>query len=132
MGVLQLLLTQPKEPLQLRSDWAAFLMAQIVFGLVWSGLFAGGEWALTDAHISWSWPVVAALVYVAVGPAVIAYRCWGMGVQRVGPAMAGFFSNLTPLFAALLSAAFLGELPHFYHAVAFLLIVGGIVVSSRR
>ena len=55
-----------------------------------------------------------------------------MGVQRVGPAIAGFFSNLTPLFAALPSAAFLGELPQPYHALAFLLIVGGIVVSSRR
>ena len=126
------LLSQPKEPTAIRSDWAAFLMAQIVFGLGWSALFAGSEWALTDAHISWSWPLVAALVFVAVGPAVIAYRCWGMGVQRVGPSVAGFFSNLTPLFAALLSAAFLGELPHMYHAAAFLLIVSGIVVSSRR
>lgn len=126
------LLSQPKEPAEIRCDWAAFLLAQIVFGLAWSGAFAAGEWALTDAHINWGWPLAAALLYVAVGPAVIAYRCWGMGVQRVGPAIAGFFSNLTPLFAALLSAAFLGELPHIYHAVAFVLIVGGIVVSSRR
>jgi len=126
------LLSQPKEPSEIRGDWAAFLMAQIVFGLGWSGAFAAGEWALTDAHIAWGWPLAAALLYVAVGPAVIAYRCWGMGVQRVGPAIAGFFSNLTPLFAALLSAAFLGELPHLYHAIAFVLIVGGIVVSSRR
>jgi drug/metabolite transporter (DMT)-like permease len=116
----------------IRSDWAALLMAQIVFGLGWSGLFAGGEWALLDVRIDWGWPLVAALIYVAVGPAVIAYRCWGIGVQRVGPAMAGFFANLAPLFAALLSAAFLGELPHIYHALAFLLIVGGIVVSSSR
>ncbi|WP_332775807.1 DMT family transporter [Polaromonas sp.] len=126
------LLSQPKEPAEIRDDWAAFLMAQIVFGLGWSGFFSAGEWALTDAHISWGWPLATALLYVAVGPAVIAYRCWGMGVQRVGPAIAGFFSNLTPLFAALLSAAFLGELPHLYHALAFLLIVGGIVVSARR
>lgn len=126
------LLSQPKEPPEIRRDWAAFLLAQIAFGLAWSGAFAAGEWALTDAHIQWGWPLAAALLYVAVGPAVIAYRCWGMGVQRVGPAIAGFFSNLTPLFAALLSAAFLGELPHLYHAVAFVLIVGGIVVSSRR
>ncbi len=126
------LLSQPKEPPDIRNDWAAFLMAQIVFGLGWSGLFAASEWALTDAHIVWGWPLAAALVYVAVGPAVIAYRCWGMGVQRLGPAIAGFFSNLTPLFAALLSAAFLGELPQLYHALAFVLIVGGIVVSARR
>jgi drug/metabolite transporter (DMT)-like permease len=126
------LLAQPEATPALRSNWAAFLMGQIIFGLGWSGLFAGGEWALTDAHIQWSWPLAAALLYVAVGPAVIAYRCWGIGVQRVGPAMAGFFANLTPLFAALLSAAFLGELPQLYHALAFVLIVGGIVVSSRR
>ena len=126
------LLSLTKEPGDIRNDWAAFLMAQLIFGLGWSGLFAAGEWALTDAHISWGWPLAAALLYVAVGPAIIAYRCWGMGVQRVGPAIAGFFSNLTPLFAALLSAAFLGELPHAYHALAFVLIVGGIVVSSRR
>jgi drug/metabolite transporter (DMT)-like permease len=116
----------------LRGDWAALLMAQIVFGLGWSGLFAAGEWALTDAQIVWGWPLGVALVYVAIGPAIIAYRCWGIGVQRVGPAVAGFFANLAPLFAALLSAAFLGELPHVYHGLAFLLIVGGIVVSSRR
>ena len=116
----------------MRGDWAAFWVAQIVFGLGWSGLFAGVEWAVTDAHISWGWPLIAALLYIAIGPAVLAYRCWGMGVQRVGPAIAGFFSNLTPLFAALLSAAFLGEVPHLYHALAFLLIVSGIVVSSRR
>ena len=46
--------------------------------------------------------------------------------------MAGFFINLTPLFAAVLSAAFLGETPHLFHGVAFALIGGGIVVSSRR
>jgi len=126
------LLSQPREPAELRGDWAAFLIAQIFFGLGWSGLFAAGEWALVDAHIIWGWPLVAALLYIAIGPAVIAYRCWGLGMQRVGPAVAGFFTNLTPLFAALLSAAFLGELPHLYHGLAFLLIVGGIVVSSRR
>ncbi|HEY1102764.1 MAG TPA: DMT family transporter [Burkholderiaceae bacterium] len=126
------LLIRPQEPPALRNDWAAFLMAQIVFGLVWSGVFAGGEWALTDAHIQWGWPLAAALLFIAVGPALLAYCFWGMGVKRVGPTVAGFFANLTPLFAAVLSAAFLGELPHLYHAAAFVLIVGGIVVSARR
>ncbi|PKO44305.1 MAG: EamA family transporter [Betaproteobacteria bacterium HGW-Betaproteobacteria-3] len=126
------LLARPDDPPELRNHWAAFLLAQIVFGLGWSGLFAGAEWTLTEAHLQWGWPLAAALLYVAVGPAILAYRCWGLGVQRVGPNVAGFFANLTPLFAAVLSAAFLGELPHLYHALAFVLIVGGIVVSSRR
>jgi drug/metabolite transporter (DMT)-like permease len=123
------LLTRPDE---LRRDWAAFLMAQLVPGLVWSGLFAATESVVTTQSIQWGVPLALALAFIATGPAIIAYRSWGMGVQRVGPNIAGFFSNLTPLFAAMFSAAFLGEPPHLYHALAFVLIVGGIVVSSRR
>ena len=125
------LLTRRDEPEVIRNDWAAFLLGQVVFGLGWSGLFAGLEWTFTDAHILWGWPLLATLAFVAVGPAVLAYRCWGLGIQQAGPAVAGFFANLTPLFAAILSAAFLGELPHIYHVAAFALIVGGIVVSAR-
>jgi len=126
------LLTQPKDPPGERADWAAFLLAQVIYGVLWSGGFAAGEWALTDAAVAWSWPVVAALLYVAIGPAIIAFRCWGAGVQRAGPSVGAFFVNLTPLFTAILSAAFLGEAPHLYHAIAFTLIVGGIVFSARR
>jgi len=126
------LLVRTSEPASVRADWAAFLMAQLVFGLGWSGAFAGVEWASGRTHIVWGWPLAAALAFIAIGPAVVAYRCWGVGVQRAGPAVAGFFSNLTPLFAALMSAAFLGEAPRLFHAAAFALIVGGIVVSSRR
>jgi drug/metabolite transporter (DMT)-like permease len=123
------LLTRPDD---LRRDWAGFLMAQLVPGLVWSGLFAATETAMTTQTIQWGVPLALALAFIATGPAILAYRSWGLGVQRVGPNIAGFFSNLTPLFAALFSAAFLGEPPHLYHALAFVLIVGGIVVSSRR
>jgi drug/metabolite transporter (DMT)-like permease len=126
------LLTRPIEPAAIRGQWASFLLAQVGFGVIWSGAFAAGEWAIGDAHIQWNWTLAAALAYVAIGPAVIAFRCWGAGVQRAGPSVAAFFSNLTPLFAALMSSAFLGEAPHLYHGAAFLLIVGGIVVSSRR
>jgi len=131
-AVYSWLLVKPGDPPAIRDDWAAFLMAQMVFGLAWSGLFAAGEWAAAPQHVAWGWPVAAALVYIALGPAILAYRCWGRGVQRMGPTIAGFFANLTPLFAALMSAAFLGDPPHPYHAAAFVLIVGGIFVSSRR
>jgi drug/metabolite transporter (DMT)-like permease len=53
-------------------------------------------------------------------------------VAEGGPALAAFFNNLTPLFAALMSALVLNEAPHLYHAVAFVLIVGGIAVSAPR
>lgn len=126
------MLMDQKDPIAIRRNWATFLLAQVVFGVMWSSVFAATEWVVTDPHIVWSWSLVAALLYVAIGPAIIALRCWGAGVQRVGPAVAGFFSNLTPLFAALMSSVFLGEMPHLYHAAAFALIVSGIVFSSGR
>jgi drug/metabolite transporter (DMT)-like permease len=76
--------------------------------------------------------VCVALAFVALGPSILAYRCWGLGVAAVGPAVAGFFGNLTPLFAALLSALWLGQPPQAYHALAFAFIVAGIAVSNRR
>ena len=121
----------PQDQLTIRADWAAFLLAQVMYGVLWSGLLAGAEWSLGAGHVDWSWKVALALLYVALGPAVLAFRCWGAGVQRAGPTVAAFFSNLTPLFAALMSSAFLGELPHLYHIAAFALIVGGIAWSSR-
>lgn len=120
------------EPASIRASWSAFLLAQVAFGLAWSALFAGGEWALARGHFTWSWSLGAALIFIAVGPALIAYRSWGAGVAQAGPAMAGFFINLIPLFTALLSTVFLGETPHLYHGLGFILIAGGIVVSSRR
>jgi drug/metabolite transporter (DMT)-like permease len=127
------LLAQPQDPPEVRSNWAYFLMAQMAFGLVWSGAFTTAEWLGPDGGVMvWGWPLAAALVYVAVGPALLAYRCWGLGVQQVGPSVAGFFANLTPLFAAIMSTWVLGDMPQMYHAEAFVLIVGGIVVSSKK
>lgn len=114
-------------------DWAGFLLVQTLFGVVWAGMFAAGELALAPTWtLQWTLPVVLAVVYVAVGPSVVAYYCWGRGVAAVGPALAAFFGNLSPLFAALMQAALLGEPPQAYHALAFALIVGGIVVTTRR
>jgi drug/metabolite transporter (DMT)-like permease len=126
------MLLQPRDDPALRADWAAFLGAQVAFGLLWSAAFAGVEWTVGAPAIAWSWPVAAALLFVAVCPAVLAFAMWGAGIRRAGPGIGAFFVNLTPLFTALLSSAFLGELPHAYHVLAFLLIVGGIVVSARR
>lgn len=114
-------------------NWAEFLLVQTLFGCAFAGtaavaeaLAAGGE------RVQWSPLVLAAIIFIALGPSVIAYRCWGIGVTAAGPATAAFFANLTPLFAALLSAALLGDAPRLYHGLAFALIVAGIAVSSRR
>ena len=121
-----------KPPLRPAWDWARFLFVQVLFGIGWSLLGAAVEQAVTPQPIVWSPWVVALLLYVAVGPSIIAFRCWGIGVAQAGPTMAAFFSNLSPLFAAGLSMLLVGEAPQPFHAVAFALVLSGIVVSSRQ
>jgi len=122
----------------LQHDWLAYLMAQVMFGVIWSGAFSAAEWTLPMAtgaaspEILWSAGLGLALAYVAIGPALLAYRFWGAGIALAGASTAGFFANLTPLFAATFSTLFLGEAPRGYHAVAFGLIILGIVVSSAK
>ncbi|MEW6703702.1 MAG: DMT family transporter [Pseudomonadota bacterium] len=113
-------------------NWAELLLVQTLMGGAFAGVAAGAEAAITGDSVHWTPAVLLALAYVAIGPSLIAYRCWGLGVTAVGPAVAAFFANLTPLFAALLSAALLGEAPQAYHGLAFALIVAGIAASTRR
>jgi len=114
-------------------DWAEFLLVQVVFGLGWAAAAAAGEAAIAEYEpVRWGWPLALALVYLAIGPSLIAYRAWGVGVARAGPAMAALFSNLTPLFAALISGLVLGSWPEAYHLLAFGLIVAGIACSAWK
>lgn len=123
--------TMPSQA-EVRGHWAAFLMAQMVFGIGWSAVLAGGEALAGNVVFTPNWTLAICMAFIVLGPAILAYRFWGEGVRRAGPATAGFFGNLIPLFTALLSIPFLGEVPQLYHALAFALIVGGIVVSSRK
>ena len=113
-------------------DWAGFLLVQTLFGITWALAAAGVEQTIAPTRIGWSPGVLAALVFVAIGPSLAAYRYWGLGVSKVGPSVASLFSNLTPLFAAVLQTLLLGQGPQAHHVLAFTLIVAGIAVTSLR
>jgi drug/metabolite transporter (DMT)-like permease len=100
---------------------------------MWATLCGGVEAAWTPGWSEgWTLDIRTALglLFIAIGPSILAYRCWGLGVQAVGPTVAGFFSNLTPVFAALWSTLLLGQGPRWYHPLALVLIAAGILVSS--
>lgn len=113
-------------------NWAEFLLVQALFGIVWAGGAAGVEALVAPRTPQWTPLVGLLLVYIVVGPSLLAYWFWGRAVAQAGPTTAGMFGNLTPLFAAMMSTALIGDAPQPYHALAFTLIVAGIVVSARR
>ncbi len=125
------MLSRPGSSSERQWPWAEFLMAQVTVGLLWTGFFDGFEIAAGHAFIDLNWWTASLILFVAIGPSLIAYRCWGLGVNGAGPTVAAFFANFIPLFTALLSAAMLGEPPQLFHGLAFALIVAGIAISSK-
>jgi drug/metabolite transporter (DMT)-like permease len=125
------MLSRPGASTERQWPWAEFLMAQVTVGLLWTGFFDGFEIAAGHAFIELNWWTASLIIFVAIGPSLIAYRCWGLGVNGAGPTVAAFFANFIPLFTALLSAAMLGEPPQLFHGLAFALIVAGIAISSK-
>ena len=126
------MLSRPGSSTERQWPWADFLMAQVLVGLLWTGFFDLFEIASGHAHLEFNAWTGSLILFVAVGPSLIAYRCWGLGVNGAGPTVAAFFANFIPLFTAILSAAMLGEPPQIFHGVAFALIAIGIWVSSNQ
>jgi drug/metabolite transporter (DMT)-like permease len=124
------MISRPGQSTEREWPWAEFLMAQVMIGFMWTMLFDGVEIATGYAFIDLNYWTGSLILFVAIGPSLIAYRCWGLGVNGAGPTVAAFFANLIPLFTALLSAAILGDPPQLFHGLAFALIVIGILVSS--
>jgi drug/metabolite transporter (DMT)-like permease len=76
--------------------------------------------------VVWSAPSLAAMAYVAVFPSLVAYLLYTRGVDLVGPARAGQFINLMPLFGAGLAVLLLGEPLRGFHLLGGVFIVAGI------
>lgn len=131
-GAYSWILSHPKESTERTWPWSYFLLAQVGFGFCWSLGFAVTEWQLEYSYFTWSWSTVFMIIYVIIGPSLIAYRCWGLGVSGAGATVATFFTNLIPLFTAILSTLLLQKPPELFQGVAFALILAGIYLSIQK
>lgn len=75
------------------------------------------------------WLVV---LYIAVFPSCIAQICFMRGVELIGPARAGVFINLVPIFAAVFAVTILNEPFLWHHGAALFFVLGGIWLSERH
>lgn len=85
---------------------------------------------LAGVRATWRPAGVAAMLYVGMAPSLLANLLYMVGIARVGPARAGLFIHLVPLYGAAMSVAFLGESLHLFHAVGMAMIVGGLACSQ--
>ena len=130
-GAYSWMLAHPQQSTERSWPWAEFLFAQVGFGFCWSLVFAQTEYLLGLNYFTWNWQTLAMIGYVIIGPSLIAYRCWGLGVNQAGATVATFFTNLIPVFTAILSTLLLQKPPELYHGVAFAFILCGIFLSLQ-
>lgn len=88
--------------------------------------------AASGRHMAMHASSFAALAYVGIFPSFLGYIFYNRGVSEVGPNQASLFIHLMPVFGTLLSALFLGEIPHGYHYAGIALIFAGIWLTTRK
>lgn len=83
-------------------------------------------------HINVHLASLASLAYVGIFPSFLGYIFYNRGVAEVGANKASLFIHLMPVFGTLLSAVFLGEIPHWYHYLGIGLIFSGIWLTMKK
>lgn len=72
------------------------------------------------------------VLFIALFPSCLSQIFFMRGVELIGPARAGVFINLVPIFAPILAVLVLGEPFRWHHGAALALVLGGIYLSERR
>ncbi len=114
-------------------DIICFLTVAFLIGSVTTLPFHLVEIVLVEA-MPMSWTALWAVALVALLPSVLAQLFWVDGIRRIGPAAAGYFIYLTPVFGTLMAIMLLGEAFAWYHAAGIVLILGGVwlATAARR
>ncbi len=110
---------------------AAFLLSTFGLGLAcltpWTALefLRHGLPALSPA-------LLGAVLYIGLGASLVSFFLWNKAVTIIGPSRAGIIYYSLPAFSGLEAYLLLGEPVGWAHLASGLLILGGIVVATRR
>ncbi|QSN62205.1 DMT family transporter [Caballeronia sp. M1242] len=84
------------------------------------------DWRGVDG-ITW-----ALVGWYALSASVFSFWLWMKGIRHVAGSLAGVFSAVLPIAAALYGIAFLGERPTLAHGIALACVMAGIVLASLK
>ena len=112
--------------------WQSFLACLIAGALIfatagWIFEYQAGQSQFPTSLQSW-----LVLIYAGIFPSLLSQGFFIKGVEAFGANVAGLYINLVPVFGALLAVSLLGEHLYDFHAVAFVLVVGGIMIAQHK
>lgn len=88
------------------------------------------EIAQGDFH----WPTLKGwgiILFIGIGPSLLSQIFYMRSVELIGASRAGVFTNLVPIFGALLSVLVLREEMALYHGLALVLVLLGIFLAEQ-
>lgn len=109
--------------------WQTLMFSLMAAAAITSLPLALVEWLRGEA----GWPTArgwAIVAFAGIFPSLLSQAFYVRGVELIGGNRAGLFVNLVPIFGTLLSILVLGEDFHLYHALALLLVLGGIALAE--
>lgn len=89
------------------------------------------EMAWTGRYVEPTMGTAYVVVYLILLGTIVGLALQNMGIKRIGPARASSFTNLIPVFTAILGVVLLGE-PFFeYHLAGIVLVFAGVAIVNR-
>ena len=83
-------------------------------------------------YSSVSLSVWSLVLWYGLSASIFSFWLWMKGIRHVDGSLAGVFSGLLPIAAALYGIVFLGERPTIAHGIALACVVTGIVLASMK
>ena len=72
------------------------------------------------------------LIVIIIFPSFLAQIFFMKGVKLIGPSTSGLYTNLVPVFTALLAIIIIDEEFHFYHLLSLVIIFLGIFIFEKK
>ena len=104
-----------------------------MFILGWLFLVPWVAWELIGVKsINFSPTAIGAIIYLGVGPSLLAFFCWNRAIAIIGPVRAGFVYYCLPLLSGVEALLLLNEPVHWVHVFSGVLILAGVIVATRE
>lgn len=107
----------------------AFLCSTFIIGLVF--LVPWTLWELRNVEsIHLSTIAIASIVYLGVGPSLLAFLWWNEAIMLIGPVRSAFVYYSLPIFSGVEALVLLGEPVRSVHLLSGMLILLGITIAT--
>jgi drug/metabolite transporter (DMT)-like permease len=112
--------------------WKSFFTIMVTAATVTSIPFMVWEIQQGAAIYPFSMRGFLIVLYAGILPSIISQIFFLLAVEKLGANLSGLYINLVPIFGTFMAIVILGEPLRWHHAVALVLVVGGIIYAQTE